>query len=94
MWLFLLIDKKQVSQMLKNFFSMVERQSLKQVKIVRSDNGAEFTCMKTYFMEQGIIYQTSCTGTPQQNGRVERKNRHILNVARALRFQGHLSLDF
>lgn len=51
--------------MLKEFFSMVERQFHKQVKIVRSDNGVEFTYMKTYFMEQGIIYQTSCTGAPQ-----------------------------
>jgi IS30 family transposase len=73
---------------------MVERQYNRKVKIVRSDNGTEFTCMKSYFLEQGIIFQTSCTGTPQQNGRVERKHRHILNVARALHFQGNLPIEF
>ena len=80
--------------MLKRFLAMVERQFDQQVKILRSDNGTEFICLKSYFLDQGIIFQTSCTGTPQQNGRVERKHQHIMNVARALRFQGSLPIKF
>nr|KYP64905.1 Retrovirus-related Pol polyprotein from transposon TNT 1-94 [Cajanus cajan] len=93
-WIYLLEEKKEVFTRMCQFFAMVERQFGKQVKVVRSDNGTEFVCMDSYFQNHGIVHETSCTGTPQQNGRVERKNRHILNVARALRFQAHLPIKF
>jgi len=66
------------------------------VKIIRSDNGLEFLSgpMKQFYQQKGIIHHTSCTETPQQNGQVERKHRHVLNVARALRFQAHLPIEF
>ncbi|KAJ9548782.1 LOW QUALITY PROTEIN: hypothetical protein OSB04_021325 [Centaurea solstitialis] len=93
-WVFLLIDKMEVYKMFLSFFAMIDRQFSAKVQVVRSDNGTEFNCLKDYFTTNGILFQTSCVGTPQQNGRVERKHRHILNVARALRFQGNLPIDF
>lgn len=93
-WVFLLSDKTQVQQTLKNFLALVSRQFSKQVKTLRSDNGTEFTSMRKFFSENGIVHQTSCVGTPQQNGRVERKHRHILNIARALMFQGKFPIEF
>ena len=93
-WIYLMIDKTEVGYILPNFVAMVHRQFDKNVKIVRSDNGSEFMTLRGYFSTTGIIHQTSCVGTPQQNGRVERKHRHILNVARALRFQAHLPIGF
>ncbi|KAL0368437.1 UNVERIFIED_CONTAM: hypothetical protein Scaly_1062600 [Sesamum calycinum] len=66
----------------------------KYIKVVRSDNVTGFTTLRTYFEEIGIEFQTSCVDTPQQNGRVEHKRRHILNMGRALRFQANPPLTF
>ncbi|CAA7037263.1 unnamed protein product [Microthlaspi erraticum] len=93
-WVYLLQEKREVAENLKNFFKMVERQFNKKVRVVRSDNGGEFMCMKPYFAEEGILHQTSCVYTPQQNGCVERKHRHILNVSRSLMFQASLPIRF
>lgn len=39
-----------------------------------------------FFHENGIVHQSPCLNTPQQNGVVKRKNRHLLEVAKALLF--------
>ncbi|KAH9689130.1 retrovirus-related pol polyprotein from transposon RE1 [Citrus sinensis] len=93
-WTYLLIAKNEVGRVLRNFLSMVSKQFHKLVKIIRTDNGTEFMHLSDFFAEHGIHHQTSCVGTSQQNGRVERKHRHILNVARALRFQAFLPIEF
>lgn len=67
---------------------MAHTQYDKVVKVIRSDNALEFAdyqCL-SFFAAQGIIHQTSCVDRPQQNGRVERKHRNLLEMARALRF--------
>jgi len=68
---------------------MVANQFKGSVQSVCSDNGSKFTnaLLRDFFKEKGILFETSCVYTPQQNGRVKRKNRHILNAAIALRFQ-------
>ena len=48
---------KEVSQTMKMFFFMVERQFGKQVKIVRTENGIDFTCLVIYFLKNGITFK-------------------------------------
>ena len=40
----------------------------------------------SFLKENGIHYQSTCVDTPQQNGIAERKNKHLLEVARAIMF--------
>jgi len=95
-WVYLMTNKREALKLLIDFCAMVNMQFDANVKTIMSDNGAEFTSnpMRKFYREKGISHETSYIDTPQQNGRVERKHRHILNVARALRFRAHLPLDF
>lgn len=81
---------------LEAFQNYVQAQFHKHIKVIRSDNALEFDDMacKHFFNTHGIIHQKYCVRRPQQNARVERKHRHILEVARALRFQSAVPLQF
>nr|CAN76639.1 hypothetical protein VITISV_027481 [Vitis vinifera] len=43
---------------------------------------------------KGILHDSSCVNTPQQNGVAERKNGHLLNTTRALLFQGNVPKSY
>lgn len=78
------------------FHCFVQKQFNSLIQVVRSYNALEFkdAAYQAYFQSQGILHQTSCNYRPQQNARVERKHRHVLEVAGALMLQSglHLSL--
>ncbi|GJW32287.1 ribonuclease H-like domain-containing protein [Tanacetum coccineum] len=87
-WVYLLKTKDEVFEMFVSFYNLVLTQFNKKIKVIRSDNGTEFCNNKMYdfIKTMGLIHQTSCAYTPQQNGIAERKHRHLLNVARSLMF--------
>ncbi|RVW26000.1 Retrovirus-related Pol polyprotein from transposon TNT 1-94 [Vitis vinifera] len=64
---------------------MIETQYNAKVWVMRSDNGGEYQSsdLQKYLEGHGIIHQTTCSNTPQQNGVAEWKNRHLLEVVRA-----------
>ncbi|CAJ2656645.1 unnamed protein product [Trifolium pratense] len=87
-WVYLLKGKSDVCQAVKDFVKMVQNQFQTNIQVFRSDNGKEYfnTMLSDFFRENGIVHQSSCPNTPQQNGVAKRKNRHLLEVARALLF--------
>ena len=87
-WITLLQSKDRVLDAFINFQNYVSNHYNAKIKILRSDNGGEYTsnAFKQYLSKHGMIHQTSCPYTPQQNGVAERKNRHLMEVARSMMF--------
>jgi Integrase core domain len=91
-WLYLLNSKTEVFPIFKDFAKLISTQYNTQIRILRTDNGTEYinNNFRDFLSNMGIIHQTTCVGTPEQNGIAERKNRHILEVTRSLMFQSKI----
>ena len=74
--------KDQTFSKLCEFKGLVEKESGKQLKAFRSDNGGEYVSKKfKYFCsKEGIRRELIALHNPQQNGVVERKNRKIVGA--------------
>ncbi|KAJ0605636.1 putative RNA-directed DNA polymerase [Helianthus annuus] len=95
-WRYFLKHKSEVFEKFKEFHTMVETQFRSLIQILRSDNGGEFVndSMKLFCKSKGIIHQTSCSHTPEQNGVSERKNRILLEITRALLIESQVPTSF
>ncbi|XP_074302804.1 uncharacterized protein LOC141635314 [Silene latifolia] len=83
-WTHLLSCKSNAFVFIKTFIAMVDTQFGRKIKVIRSDNAFELgtsNILAQYLLDQGIIHQTSCFHTPQQNGVVEIKHKHLLETA-------------
>jgi hypothetical protein len=88
-------QKSEAIDCIKLFTKKIQCETGKKVKILRSDNGGEFTGneLKSWLSEQGIIQQTSAAHTPEQNGKAERDHRTTVEAARSLIHARNLSLN-
>lgn len=84
-WLYTMRNKGDVSTIFKSFYHMIQNQYSLPIKVLRSDSGGEYINLELseFLQEKGILHETTCPQTPQQNGVAERKNRHILETTRA-----------
>ena len=64
------------------FKSLVEKDSGKKIKALRSDNGGEYVSQefKDFCAAEGIKWELTTPHNPQQNGVADRKNRTIVGV--------------
>ncbi|KAK2403406.1 putative mitochondrial protein [Trifolium repens] len=96
MWIYLIKTKDEVLQKFKSFKIMVEKQSEKQIKILRSDGGGEYTShdFKVFCTENGIQHEVIAPYTPQHNGMAGRRNRTIMNMTRCMLKEKNLPHNF
>ncbi|RDX96421.1 hypothetical protein CR513_20926, partial [Mucuna pruriens] len=85
-WVYLMKERSEFLSILMSFSKEVENQFGKTIKILRSDNAKEYFSfeLNSYLSSKGILHQSMCPHTSQQNGIAERKNRHLVETTRTL----------
>lgn len=88
--------KDEVFDAFVNFKNLVENQSNKKIKILRTDNGGEYCnrVLKNFLQGAGIQHQLTVPHTPQQNGVAERMNRTIVEKARCMLIDANMDKRF
>ncbi|GKA44372.1 retrotransposon protein, putative, ty1-copia subclass [Tanacetum coccineum] len=95
-WVHFLRHKNEAFSKFKEWKQLVENQTGRKLKKLRTDNGLEF-CNQEFnnlCKESGIARHLTVAGTPQQNGLAERMNRTLLNKVRCLLIQSGLPDSF
>ncbi|CAI7891837.1 unnamed protein product [Closterium sp. NIES-54] len=96
-WSFPLAKKSDAARVIiEEWLPMVERESGKQVKAIRSDRGGEFLGaeFRSWLNRHGIKQQLTTAYTPQSNGVAERANRTIIEGGRMILVDSGLLLQF
>ena len=95
-WVCCIKRKSDVFDTFKKWKALVENETGKSLKCLKSDNGGEY-CSKefdNYCSYNGIRRVKTVPGTPQENGVSERMNRAIMERARSMRLHAGLPLQF
>ncbi|RLM60992.1 retrotransposon protein, putative, Ty1-copia subclass [Panicum miliaceum] len=95
-WPYFLKNKDDTFDAFKNWKVMIERQTERKVKLLRTDNGGEFCSdvFNDYCRQEGIVRHHTIPHTPQQNGVAERMNRTIISKARCMLSNARMSKRF
>lgn len=95
-FVYFLKEKSQVLDAFMIFKTLMENQTEKRIKILRTDGGGEYTSKDFEHVceKNGIKREMSNADTPQQNGVAERANRSILEKARCMIFDAKLGNSF
>nr|GEW95815.1 hypothetical protein [Tanacetum cinerariifolium] len=93
-WVYFLKSKDETTQILKDFIRQAENQFNHKVKTIRSNNGTEFKNNELieFCGLKGTKREYSNARTPQQNGIAKRKNMTLIEAARTIPFECHVTI--
>jgi transposase InsO family protein len=85
-WIYFLKNKDGVLAKFQEFKAQVENLTRRKIKVLRSDNGGEYTSKEfiSFCIEVGIKRELTVPYNPQQNGVAERKNITIIEATKAM----------
>jgi transposase InsO family protein len=85
-WIYFLKSKDEVFNKFKEFKALIENLSKRKIKILRSDNGGEYTSKEfvSFCRDVRIKREITTPYNPQQNNVVERKNRTIMEAMKTM----------
>ena len=91
-WFYLMKDHSELLSIFTSFLNEIKNQFGQVIKIFRSDNAKEYfsSALSIILSSHGILHQSTCPYTPQQNGIAERKNRHLVETARTILLGAHI----
>jgi len=72
----------------------VENKLSTKIKVIQCDNGTEYKPFAQIAQANGIEMRYTCPCTSEQNGRAERKHRHIEEMGLTLLAQAQLPLTY
>jgi hypothetical protein len=83
-WLYPIACKSDAFSIFPKFQAYVERQFNHKIKSIQTDGGIEYTKLRHHFASHGIHHRITCPHTHQQNGSIEHKHRHIVEMVLTL----------
>jgi hypothetical protein len=85
-WICFLKTKSEVFKRFQEFKALVENKTGRKIKVLRSDNGGEYTSneFRDFCIQEGIKRQLTVPYNPQQNGVAKRKNMATVGEARSM----------
>ncbi len=88
--------KTHASIAIKDFYNEYTVKLGLPLKILRSDNGGEYTSkeLQVWLKERGVVTQHTTPHTPQQNGVAERYNRTLVEMFRTMMIEAGAPMGY